>query len=171
MSKAFPVAKDVFIRDDNGAEYQFRLKPLPAGRFGKAKRLSVEIDGAVAEYPTTNSKGWTPDDSILYYLWLTLPDGRTGWITSDYGRPFVSGTRFSVVEGQTERKDPERVLLTGDGSPEARRLAGFKAAWEAKKAAQPTEPEGEVEVTSELAEVVEVAESEQPTKKNKKGRK
>jgi hypothetical protein len=167
MSKAFPVANDVFLKSGD-AEYAFRLKPLPAGRFAKAKTVAVTINGADFLAPTTNSKGWTPDESILYYLWITLPDGRTGWITSDYGVPFVAGAAFTVVEGQTTRKDPERVLLSGDDSPETRRLKGFKAAWEAKKLAAPVAAEGEEtpEITSELAEVVEVTdEAEQPTKK------
>ena len=135
MSKAFPVAKDVFIRESSGTEYQFRLKAPPLGKFAKTPKVAVFLDGVAVEFPQTSSKGWTAPGATLYYLWLELADGRTGWITSDPEEAFISQLSFSVVEGQTTRADPKRALLDGADSPEARRLVGFKAAWSAKQAA------------------------------------
>ena len=172
MSKAFPLAKNVFLKvdDENGAEFAIRLKPRPASNFAKAKTVAVELDGVAVAFPTTNSKGWTPDESILYYLWVVLPDGTTGWITSDYGVPFVVGTKFVTVEGETKRADPVRVLLSGESAPETRRLAGFKAAWAAKKSAPSTPAaEGEAPAVEEAPEV-EAPAVEAP-KEKKKGKK
>lgn len=144
MSKAFPVLKTHFIRNaETGAEYQFRLKPM-AG-FAKATKVKATLNGAEQLAPTTSSKGWTEAGATLYYLWLTLPSGETGWITSDPEQPFTDGLALEVVEGQTERKDPERKLLTGEAAPNFRRLQGFKAALEAKKAA-PATPAAEEEM-------------------------
>jgi hypothetical protein len=168
MSKAFPVAKDVFLASAE-TEYQFRLKPLPASNFAKAKKVAGTLNGVAVTFPTTNSKGWTPDDSILYYLWVTLPDGRTGWITSDYGVPFVDGFALETKEGETKRADPVRKLKDGPDSPEARRLAGFKSAWEAKKkAAEAVAAETEPEAPAAEGEPAGEPVAEEPKKKGKK---
>jgi len=138
MSKAFPVAKDVFIKNaTTGVEHQFRLKPPPQGKFAKTPKIACSLDGVSTEFPQTSSKGWTAPGATLYYLWLTLADGRTGWITSEPESPFLPGMELTVAEGQATRTDPKRALLEGEASPEYRRLSGFKATWDAKKAANP----------------------------------
>lgn len=170
MSKSFPLSTSVFVRNTaTGAEYGFRLKPLPAGKFAKAPKVGVTVNGAEVSAPTTNSKGWTEPGATLHYLWLTAPDGAHGWITSDPEAPFAAGDSFEFVEGQTKRADPERKLLSGPEAPNARRLAGFTAAWAAKKAATPaaTEPTEGSEPTEPPTEGSEPTE-EQPKKKGKK---
>ena len=138
MSKAFPVAKDVFIKNaTTGVDHQFRLKPPPTGKFAKTPKVACYLDGNAVSFPQTSSKGWTAPGATLYYLWLELADGRTGWVTSELETPFVDGMEFTVAEGQATRTDPKRALLDGADSPEVRRLAGFKAAWAAKQAANP----------------------------------
>lgn len=160
MSKAFPVLKTHFIRNaETGANFQFRLKPM-AG-FAKAARVKVTLNGVEQLAPVTSSKGWTEAGATLYYLWLTLPGSETGWITSDPEQPFVDGLALELVEGQSDRTDPERKLLTGEAAPNYRRLQGFKAALEAKKTA-PATPAAEAEQQPEPA-------AEQP--KGKKGKK
>ena len=158
MSKAFPVAKDLFLQSAD-TEFQFRLKPPPAGKFLKTPKVKGTLNGEAVEFPQTSSKGWTEPGNTLYYLWLTLADGRTGWITSDPETPFVDGFDLTTVEGQTKRTDPPRSLMLGETAPETRRLSGFKASWAMKKSAEPV-----VESTETPAE------GEQP-KKSKKAKK
>jgi len=134
---AIPKSPSYFLRDEETTiEYKFdkRLSlPKKAAVIGQ-----VSIDGQPSDLQVTSNKGFTKEDTVIAYSWLTLPDGSMGYITHDYGFNPEAGTSYSLHEGKANRANPERVPK--DDVVSTLRVEKFKATMEAKKAAvEPTD--------------------------------
>jgi hypothetical protein len=123
----------------DGTEFQFtrftmikKAAKTPGGDF------QINLDGNDLPAWSTSSKGWAADDASIDYIWATLPDGTTGYITLDYNKAAsdYDGHQFVTGEGKASRADPVRTPRKPD--VEEARKQKFKEAMAAKAAAAPT---------------------------------
>lgn len=139
----------IFLQDsETGVQYKFDRRELPKKA---AIAGNILIDGVETPFQVTSNKGWTPENTVIEYIWVNLPPANEGeppipgYITLDYLVPAASfaGKSFTQGEGEAERKNPERVPKSVEA--EEKRKAAAKATLEAKKlAAEATKPaEGE----------------------------
>ena len=117
----------------SGREFALTLSPLPGNRLPKrAGSTKLELDGAETLAPVTSNKGWAKDPSlVLEYIWITLPDGKSYYLTLDYAEKAEAVKDLSVVEG-TGPKPAARV--TSAKETEAARIAKFKETWASRNA-------------------------------------
>lgn len=139
---AVPKAPSFFLRDEgSGVEYKFdKMRQLPK----KAAVMGdIWLDGVATPFQVTTNKGFTPEDKVLSYSWMSLPDGTVGYITHDYLVTPEAGKHYTLNEGVANRKNPERIAK--DDTVGVLRIEKFKATMAAKKAAEPavepTEPQ------------------------------
>jgi hypothetical protein len=133
--KATPFAPKnpaIFLRASDGSEFKFTHFPLPKKAAVAGQML---VNGVPTDYQVTSNKGFTKEDTVINYAWMTLPEGQTGYIAMDYNTEPVAGTEFSVEAGKTERKDPARVAK--DDTVGAARVEKFKATMAARKEQEP----------------------------------
>jgi hypothetical protein len=119
-----------FLRDTEGNEFKFTHFPLPKKA---AVAGDVLVNGSPTSFQVTSNKGFTKDDTVIHYSWLTLPSGHTGYIAHDYGVSPEDGVEYEVCEGATQRKDPVRVAK--DATVGEARVEKFKATMAARKVA------------------------------------
>lgn len=126
-----PAGKPSRYLECEGVQFKFTPFALPkkAPKVGK-----VLIDGKEVEFQTTNNKGFTKPDTVINYIWVTLPNGDTGYITLDYNVEAMTyvGKDFTLKDGTASRKDPARVPK--DATVGEDRIKKFKET-QAKKAA------------------------------------
>jgi hypothetical protein len=123
-----PKNPSLFLRSSSGSEFKFTHFPLPKKAAVAGQML---VNGIPTDYQVTSNKGFTKEDTVINYAWMTLPEGQTGYIAMDYNTEPVAGTEFSVEAGKTERKDPARVPK--DDVVGAQRVEKFKAKMAARK--------------------------------------
>ena len=135
VAPAIPKAPSFFLCDENGVEYKFdKRNHLPKK---SAVAGDVYIDGLATPFQVTSNKGFTVEGKIINYSWLTLPDGKMGYITHDYETTPVAGVRYTLHEGKANRANPERVPK--DDVVGAQRVEKFKTTMSTRKAAvEPT---------------------------------
>ncbi len=131
-AKPSPIVRkhpQLFLKNGEGKEFKFTHFHLPkrAGVVG-----NVTIDGVETPFQVTSNKGFTKDDTVIHYSWFTLPTGDTGYIAHDYNIVPPPGATYTIHQGVTERKDPERVPK--DGTVGAARIEKFKATMTTRKA-------------------------------------
>jgi hypothetical protein len=140
-----PRNPSLFLQNAEGVQYKFdRRNNLP-----KKAPVAGEliIDGQNCPFQITSNKGWAKDESlVLEYIWVTLPNGVSGFITGDYTQELATfaGAEFTTGEGAANRKNPDRV---GDDAKEQARKAAAAATLAAKKAAAPVETPAEEQPT------------------------
>lgn len=112
------------------------LSPLPGNRLPKkAPLVPVILNGSPFSAPVTSNKGWAKPDAILEYLWVTLDDGKSYYLTLE---PMEKAASLASAEIATADgagpKPPARVSkLDANGKPaDLERVAKFRATWEAR---------------------------------------
>ena len=130
---AIPKAPSLYLQMGE-TQYKFTRFPLPK-KANKAPEgeLTIYVDNVPVPAWTTASKGWAAEDATIEYIWATLSNGATGYLTCDYGQPALefSDVNFTSGEGKANREDPKRVPR--DAAKDAARIAQFQAAMAAKK--------------------------------------
>lgn len=138
-----PRNPSLYLQDEAGVQFKFDRRDLPKKALVQGE---ISIDGVATKFQVTSNKGWTLDDKVIDYIWVTLPSAPiaegaeapkpvTGYITLDYLVPAASfqGKVFTTGAGEANRKNPARVPKSEES--EVHRKAAAAATLAAKKAA------------------------------------
>lgn len=133
-----PRNPSLYLQDEAGVQYKFDRRDLPKKALVQGE---ITIDGVASKFQVTSNKGWTLEDKVIEYIWVTLPQTdpeakpTTGYITMDYLVPALSfaGKVFTTGAGEANRKNPARVPKSEEA--EVARKAAAAATLAAKKVA------------------------------------
>ena len=135
-----PRNPSLYLQDEAGVQFKFDRRDLPKKALVQGE---ITIDGVASKFQVTSNKGWTLEDKVIEYIWITLPQTdpeakpTTGYITMDYLVPALSfaGKAFTTGAGEANRKNPARVPKSEEAEV-ARKAAAAKTLAEKKAATE-----------------------------------
>jgi len=144
---AIPKNPSLYLQAEGGTQYKFTRFPLPKKAHKTPEgEFTIVVDGQELPVWTTASKGWAAEDASIEYVWATLPNRISGYLTCDYNveAKTFSGYNFILGEGKANRDDPKRVPR--DVEKDKARIVAFQTSMAAKKI---TPAEAAAEVATE----------------------